>query len=278
MPRILKLHPGPPQELDLKGAYLAHRLHELGTAQAPFVYANFVSSLDGRIAVRDPATGEGRMPEGLTSGSDYRLLLELQAQADCLITHGGYLRAIADGHLDDILQIGTRDFNRDLAQWRADNGLAPQPAVLVASGSLDFPIPDSVARHGQRVIVATGDNAPADRAAELRGRGYEVVTAGRGRAVEGGPLVRALGGLGFRSLFMLSGPRMLETMLRDDALSRLYVTIAHRLIGGESVHTLIDGPQLGAKGRLRMAELHYDSAAPDGCGQWFARFEPLREG
>jgi riboflavin biosynthesis pyrimidine reductase len=274
--RLLRLHPGPPQEYDLRGSYLAHGLHRLGTAQAPFVYANFVSSLDGRIALRDPDTGESRLPKELTSGNDYRLLLELQAQADGLITHGGYLRAIASGQLDDILQVGTRDFNRDLARWRADNGLAPQPAVVVASASLDFPLPESLARHGQRVIIATGAGAPSDRLDALRSRGYEVIFAGQGREVEGGPLTRALGGLGFRSLFMLTGPRMLETMLRDGALSRLYVTIAHRILGGKDFHSLIEGPELGAAGRLRMAALHYDSTDPDGCGQWFAQFDPLR--
>jgi hypothetical protein len=32
-------------------------VHELGTPASPFVYANFVCSLDGRIALHDPITG-----------------------------------------------------------------------------------------------------------------------------------------------------------------------------------------------------------------------------
>jgi riboflavin biosynthesis pyrimidine reductase len=274
--RILRLYPGPPHESTLAGTYLAHKVHRLGTPAAPFVYANFVSSLDGRIALQDPATGASHVPETLTSGNDFRLLLELQAQADCLITHGGYMRAIAEARLDDILQVGTRDFARDLAQWREENGLGPQPAVVIASASLDFPAPESPARHGQRVIVATGEAASAGRVEAFRARGYEVIRAGKGGSVEGAPLTRALGALGFRSLFLLAGPRMLGTMLRNRVLSRLYVTIAHCILGGEAFHTMVSGLNPGSAGRLRMVSLYYDATAPEGAGQWFAQFEPLR--
>ena len=38
---------------------------------------------------------ETQLTKILTSKEDFRLFLELYAQADCLITHGGYLRALA---------------------------------------------------------------------------------------------------------------------------------------------------------------------------------------
>ena len=104
-PTLLQLYPQV-RDTPLRGLYLAHGLHELGLPGLPFVYGDFVTSLDGRIALRDPASDESYLPEALTSTSDLRLLLELHAQADCLITHGGYLRAIARKRLDDILQVG----------------------------------------------------------------------------------------------------------------------------------------------------------------------------
>jgi riboflavin biosynthesis pyrimidine reductase len=276
--RMLRLYPGPPQEAAVAGAYLAHALHRLGSAARPFVYADFVSSLDGRIALDDPDHGASRLPAALRSDTDFRLLLELEAQADCLITHGGYLRAVAAGRLDDILQVGTRDGAGDLAQWRKANGLAPQPAVTIASASLDFPMPPSLAQHGQRVLIATGAAAPADKVAKLRAQGCEVIVAGQAKYVEGALLARALGERGFRSLFLLAGPRMLETMLRDRMLARLYLTIAHCLVGGTAFHTLVAGPELGPAGRLRLSSLHYDAWQPDGAGQWFAQFEAMRAG
>jgi riboflavin biosynthesis pyrimidine reductase len=274
--RILRLYPTPPEDVPLAGAYLAHTVHALGSADAPFVYASFVCSLDGRIALQDPGTGISRLPAGLSSDSDFRLFLELQAQADCVITHAGYLRDLAAGRLDDVLQVGTRDAGRDLARWRAENGLTPQPAVVIASSSLDFPLPRSLALNAQRVLIAVGRAAPAEKVERLRRDGYRVVVAGDGLLVEGGPLVRELGGLGFRSLYLLAGPRMLETMLCDGVLSRLYVTMTHRLLGGETFQTMISGPEMGGAGRLRMASLYYDATAPEGAGQWFAHFEPLR--
>jgi riboflavin biosynthesis pyrimidine reductase len=270
--RILRLFPGPSQETALAGTYLAEDLPALARAGEPVVYADFVQSLDGRIALADAASGASHVPEVLRSAGDFRLLLELMAQADCLITHGGYLRAVAAGRLDDILQIGLRADTADLAEWRARRGLAPQPAVAVASASLDFPLPPSLVRHGQRVLIATGAEASGPGRQRFLDQGCEVVVAGAGRFVEGAPLTRALAARGFRSLFLLAGPRLLETMLRDGMLARLYLTFAHRLIGGEHFHSLIAGPELGTAGRLRLAALYGDAEG----GEWYARFDAPR--
>ena len=271
---ILRLYPIPSGEVALKGCYLAERVHELGSPKSPFVYANFVSSLDGRIALADAEKGTSHVPSELTSAHDFRLFLELQAQADCLITHGGYLRAIAEDRLDDILQVGTRPETVDLAEWRAAQGLAAQPALVVASASLDFVIPDSVAKHRQRVYIATGSTADAKRVADLKRRGYQVIVTGDGKFVEGRALVQALGGLGFTTLYLLAGPLMLGTMLRQHMLSRLYVTVSHQLIAGEQFATMVEGLRLGNAGRLNLRSMYYDPAAADRPGQFFLRFEP----
>ena len=264
------------RETSLRGLYLADELQTLGVPGLPFVYGDFVTSLDGRIALRDPVSGESHLPEALTSDSDLRLLLELQAQADCLVTHGGYLRAIARKQLDDILQVGAVPGHQDLALWRQAHGLRPQPAICIASATLDFPFPDSVRRHQQQVFVATGKHADAARRRELEREGCEVVVAGEGSHVEGKPLVAALADRGFRSAFLLAGPRMLETMMRDAVLSRLYVTLTHQLLGGESFRSMIEGPPLQGAGRLKLTALYLDSSPSNGTGQFFAQFEPLR--
>lgn len=271
---LLQLYPDFAPERPVKGLYLGHRLHELGGTGRPFVYGNFVSSLDGRIALRPPGGGPGFLPQELVSASDLRLLLELHAQADCLITNGAYLRAVAEGRLDDILQVGTISGHEDLADWREAQGLSRQPAICIASASLEFPFPDSVRGHGQRAFVATGTAADGARVRRLESEGHEVVVAGSGRNVEGRALVEALARRGLKSAFLLAGPMMLETMLRGGALSRLYVTITHQLLGGEAFHSLIDGPEMGAAGRLKLRSLYLDRSSPDGAGQFFAQFEP----
>jgi riboflavin biosynthesis pyrimidine reductase len=269
---LLRLYPPPAAEIPLPGLHLGLNLHRLGSPAAPFVYANFLSSLDGRIA-REDASGEPRLPKNLTTPNDFRLFLELHCQADCLITHGGYLRALAAGRLGNILQVGAHPSGQDLPGWRAAEGLPPQPAVVIASASLDFPMPASLRAHGQPCYIATGERADPGKIACWRDRGYEVLLAGRGVQVEGGALTRQLGALGYRTLYLIAGPQMLDTMLRDGCLSRLFQTLAHQLLGGEAFRTLLPGPELGPSGRLRLLSLHYDAASPEGAGQWFCQFE-----
>ena len=274
---ILELYPNPGATRLLEGTYLAQGLLQLGTRERPFVYANFVSSIDGRIAIVEAHTGESYVLEDLASAHDWRLFQELQAQADCLITHGGYLRALAEGKFGDILQVGVARQTLDIGKWRQAHGLSQQPAVAIVSRALDFPMPPSLKKHGQPVYILTGDDAPRERVQYWRQQGYEVLFAGAGQSVEGAPMIKRLAGLGYVRLYLLAGPQMLETVLRDRALSRLYLTITHQIIGGEVFHTLTSGPRIGNAGRLKLRTLYYDPRAPKGAGQWFASFDFRRD-
>jgi len=270
---LLELYPNPGARRPLEGTYLAEPLRQHGTPAQPFVYANFVASLDGRIAIVEADTGESYVLEDLASRADWRLFQELQAQADCLVTHGGYLRALAQRKFGDILQVGVREDARDIGEWRRAHGLERQPAVAIVSRTLDFPMPPSLAAHAQPVHIITGSDAPRERVAYWRDRGYEVLYAGTGASVQGSRLIATLGALGYARLYLLAGPQMLETVLRDGALSRLYLTITHQIIGGELFHTLTSGPRIGDAGRLKLRTLYYDPKSPKGTGQWFASFE-----
>lgn len=268
---LLRLFPIPGGEVELPGLYLQLQLQRLGTAGQPFVYANFLSSLDGRIALENEQ-GIAYLPKSLTTPADFRLFQELQAQADCLITHGGYLRSLAAGRLGNILQIGQRAEGADLLRWRLEQGLSPQPAVVIASASLDFPMPESLREHRQTCLIATGLEADPAKVAHWRGLGHEVIMAGAGSQVEGGPLVRELGARGYRSLYLIAGPDMLDTMVRDGQLGSLFHTITHQLMGGTAFRTVSPGPVYGPVGHLKLQSLYYDPNAPDGTGQWFAQF------
>jgi hypothetical protein len=72
----------------------------------------------------------------------------------------------------------------------------------------------------------------------------------------------------------MAGPQMFETVLRDRQISRLYLTIRHRLLGGERFHTMIPGPRLDRAGLLTLHALYYDQGQ---SGQWFAQFDCFRE-
>lgn len=270
---VNRLYPPPCEPVSLHGLYLALRLHRLGTRTKPFVYANFLSSLDGRIALEDPLSGETYLPKRLTTPNDFRLFQELEAQADCLITHGGYLRSLQAGRLGNILQVGLREDAGDLAQWRAGQGLSPQPAIVVASASLDFPMPSSIREYGQSCYIATGKDADPAKVDYWRKQGYEIIIAGDRRMVEGARLVAALAERGYRSLYLIAGPHMLDTMVRDAQLSRLFQTITHQLLGGVAFRTVLPGPELGLFGHLNMRSLYYDPPSGGRIGQWFVQFD-----
>jgi riboflavin biosynthesis pyrimidine reductase len=271
---VFRLFPPPCEEVPLRGLYLTLGLHCRGTPESPFVYANFLTSLDGRIALEDP---EGRtyLPKTLTTPDDFRLFLELEAQADCLITHGGYLRALAEKRLGNILQVGLDDPHRDLQAWRRDQGLALQPAIVIASASLDFPMAESILRHRQPCYIATGRRAAPERIAYWQRQGFEVLIAGEGALVEAAPLVQRLGAKGYRSIYLIAGPHMLDTVVRQGCLGLLFQTITHQLLGGEFIRTLLPGPEMGVFGHLKMQSLYYDPISPLGTGQWFAQFQNL---
>ncbi|MDH3637443.1 MAG: dihydrofolate reductase family protein [Gammaproteobacteria bacterium] len=271
---VTRLHPAPREEVALQGLYLRENLHRFQDADRPFIYANFVASLDGRISLGTSAAKKPHLPSAITSDHDLRLLFELQAQADCLVTHGGYLRALAAGRLGNVLHVGGDTRWPDISDWRRDSGLAEQPDIVIVSASLKFPIPDELNRFEQRKIIATGSNSDPRRVDAWRERGFEVVIAGSARRVEGAPLATVLAAAGYGTVYLLAGPTLLSTLIRDGCVSRLYLTITHQLLGGDRYDTLTNGPVLGDRKNLKLRELYYDASAPAGAGQWFAQFVP----
>jgi riboflavin biosynthesis pyrimidine reductase len=266
---LLRLYPASGDATALNGLYLSHQIHTLGTQNTPFVYANFLSSLDGRIALEDTTQGTTFIPKHITSASDFRLFKELQAQSDCLITHGGYLRALNKGLLGNILQI--RD--ADLLEYRRSNGLPTQPVLVIASATLDFPMHPSIKEHAQSVYIATGKAADPERVAYWQAQGYSILFTGEDKMVHGKPLINALQLLGCRSIYLIAGPQMLDTMIRDKQLARLYLTITHQLVGGQDFRSLLTGPALGHEGNMILKSMYYEQNAPTGSGQFFLQFD-----
>lgn len=265
---VLQLFPPPTRARRLEGLYLNERMPPPARGAPALVYANFVSSLDGRIAVTDD-DGVSRLPEGLTNPRDWRLFRELQAHADCLVTHGGYLRALATGRLGNVLQVGLGADGGDIARWRAAREMTAQPAIAIVSASLELPMPTSLAAHGQRVHVLTTEASRRDRRVALRQAGLDVVVTGPGPWVRSREAIDALAECGYRRLYLQTGPKMLEVALREGTLARLYLTIRHRIAGGERFDTMVGGGVLGESGRVRLGALYLDEA----CGQFFACFD-----
>jgi len=254
------------------GAYLAHNLRQ-ATRQAdqPFVYANFVVSLDGRIAV-PAADGHGlTVPKQTANARDWRLYQELAAQADLIISSGRYLRDWAAGRAQEILQVDDPRF-ADLRAWRQDQGLKPQPDIAIISGSLRFPIPHVLTAGGRKVVVFTTANPNADRVREIEDQAGQVFVAGDER-VEGGLLVQKMAELGYQTVYSAAGPQIAHLLLAAGALDRLYLTHASRLLGGDPFASIVEGSLFQQAVDLKLNTLYFDPVALGGLGQLLVSYD-----
>lgn len=270
---ILQLYPLPTAERPLSGAYLAHDLQHMTAAyDRPFVYANFVTSLDGRIAVADPARGGLMVPREIANPRDWRLFQELAVQADIVISSGRYLRDYATGKAQEILRVYDDPQFADLRDWRQAAGLAPQPAIAVISGSLDFTVPAPLTAGERQVIVFTTAQADPCRVRELEAQGVPVVVAGAD-TVTGDRLVQAMADRGYRTVYSAAGPQVLHLLLASGALDRLYLTLAQRLLGGAPFASILEGPRLDPVVGLKLHHAYFDPAGFDGLGQLFLSYD-----
>lgn len=264
--RLLRLIPEPSQDIPLEGTYLGLELHRQAGAGDILIYANYIASVDGRIALRDPVSGEFTVPAAIANDRDWRLYQELAAQADVMIVSARYMRQLAAGTAQDLLPVGQGSAYQDLRDWRAAEGLAPQPDVVIVSASLDIPDAALARFTDRRIIVATSEDAEASAVDALRQQGIEVVTAGRQR-VEGMALRQVLAARGYRSAYMIAGPAVHRMLLADGAIDRLFLTTRHRLLGGKDFSTIV-GDELPAPIRLTLNAMYLDVEG----GQHFADY------
>lgn len=271
---LLRLYPGPSAEVPLEGCFLGQDLRRFG---GPFVYSNFITSLDGRVARPDPATGRRTVPPAIANGRDWRLFMELAAQADVLLVSDRLLRAIAGGRHTALIDLEAQGLE-DLVRWRLDRGLARQPALATVSRNLDLPAADLAERYGRDILVLTPAEAAENRVAALEAAGVEVVRAGPGPYVAAGDLVPALNRRGYNRIYSLAGPRMLHTLVAGGYLDRLYLTVAHKLVGGEDFDSLLRGPALDPARGFEPVALYWDRWAPEGGGQLIQVLAPVGGG
>lgn len=270
---VLRLFPAPAEPVSLRGLYLDDLLRPLGTPARPFVYASFIASLDGRISLPDPETKVHKVPRAIANPRDWRLVQELAASADVLVTTGRYIRDLAAGVAQDSLPVSDKPGFADLLEWRRARGLALQPAVAIVTGSLDVPIPEALLHLGRRIYIASGGAADASRIKTLTAQGVRVLKTGTGNRVEGRALIAALAHEGFGNIFMTAGSVLLNTLLSTGVLNRLYLTQACRILGGPVFETLYTGEELSPPADFKLRSLYYDAGESGAVEQLFSVFD-----
>jgi riboflavin biosynthesis pyrimidine reductase len=271
---LLRIFPTPSGHVPLRGLYLSERFAPPAKPTRSFVYANFITSLDGRISLPDPRTLKRTAPRAITNPRDWRLFQELAACADAILTSGRYVRDAPNGVSAQSFPVSGKPEYADLVRWRVSRGLPAQPAVVIVTASLDLPPLRPLVASGRPVYVATGSTAAPHKVAAIEAQGVRVLGVGNGTRVEGGKLIEALAREAHQNIALIGGGEILDTLVVDDALDRLYMTLACRMLGGLSFDTLMTGPALERAAEFSLNALHYDSAGGESAvEQLFAIFD-----
>ncbi len=208
---------------------------------------------DGKI------TSAKREYPRFTSAVDRKTMDRLRAEADAIVVGAGTLR-------DDDPPLHVRD--GEMRAYRRSLGKPPELLNVVVSASLRV---DPASRffndaHASGRIVATVEEAPADRRSALAGKA-EVWTVGSG-SVDLSELLRRLRWRGVERLLLEGGGETNWEFLRRDLVDELFITIAPALLGGRDAPTLCEGAGFSMADRRRLRLLSTDVAGDEIYTRW----------
>jgi riboflavin-specific deaminase-like protein len=209
----------------------AVRPRERAPADRPFVFANMISTADGRAA-------SGGTTEALGGDADLELLLELRAIADAVLIGPGTLSA--EGY-DRLVRSAERRERRIAA------GLAPDPLAVVISRSGNVPFEAGLFQAPQQpVLVYTSADVAlsADVPARLEIAKLEDLTPAAALA--------DLRARGIRALLCEGGPTLLGALLAAGLVDELFLTLAPLLTGEEDAPQIVAGGRLPAPAKLEL--------------------------
>jgi riboflavin biosynthesis pyrimidine reductase len=192
--------------------------------ETPLVYANFVETLDGVVAIRSEPKSN-RLVSG-NSETDRFVMGLLRAAADCVLIGSGTLHGSPKALWTP--EKAYPDAAEAYAELRRRLGLAPEPAlaVMTASGALH---PDHPALREGAVVLTTARGA--ERARRGLSEAVEVVVLDGETAVDPADAVGALKERGCRSICSEAGPHVFGSLLAAGLVDELFLTVSPLLAG-----------------------------------------------
>jgi riboflavin-specific deaminase-like protein len=200
----------------------------------PYTIANFVSSVDGRAAF------SGRSAP-LSDEGDRALFHALRECVDAVMVGTGTLRTERYGAL-------IRD--EEACRRRVERGLEPQPlaCVVTRSGALPLDIP----LFAQPRVLAFAPQ-PID--------GVQTVTLDPTKLTLTAVMQSLSADHGVRSLLCEGGPTLFGSLVHEQLVDELFLTLAPKLAGGGTAPTISSGAELAEPARLTLRSLLERSGA-----------------
>lgn len=187
----------------------------------PFVTANFAITADGRISTRSFT------PADFSSKRDKRRLSEIRATCDAVLAG---VRTIAADNMMMGLPV------EELRAARVQKGLPPYPTRVLASrsGDIDPGLRVFTRDFSPIIVFSTEKMAPPVRVAIS-----EKATLHLHSELDLPRMLRVLRAKhGIRRLVCEGGPQLFRSMLREDLVDELHLTITPRIFGGIGAPTV----------------------------------------
>jgi riboflavin biosynthesis pyrimidine reductase len=219
----------------------------------PGLYANFVSSVDGVVALAGKDES-GHIISG-DSEPDRFMMGLLRALADAVLVGAGTFRKVerALWHPGSIYPPAGELF----VALRRQLGLRPQPLLVIVTASGDINPAHPALRDALIVTTPSGE-------ARLRRSlppGARTVVGGA-QPLRARALVDLLHAEGLQVILTEGGPSVAGELFQEDLVDGLFLTVSPRLFGrqtGDGRKGLIDGADLAGK-QLTLASVHRHDA------------------
>jgi riboflavin biosynthesis pyrimidine reductase len=214
-----------PDGAELDDAALA-ALYARPDRSTPHVRVNFVTSVDGAVALDGYS-------EGLSSKPDKKVFGLLRDDCDALMVGAGTLRHEGYG----AIRLGEARQAKRVAA-----GLAPQPTLVVVSSRLDLaPDHPMFTEAPVRPIVLTHGSSPRERQKALADVADLLICGDDRTDLRAG--VSALAARGLREVLSEGGPRLFGALQSADLVDELCLTVAPLLAGPGAGRIVAGGPR-----------------------------------
>jgi len=214
----------------------------------PTIVGNFVSSVDGVVALgQSEANSGGGEISGFSDADRYMMAL-LRAMADVVVVGAGTVR-VGRHHVWTAANLRP-DLANAFAAWRSELWLTPHPTTIVvtASGNLE-PMHSAFNAPAVPVILVT-TQAGAERLGALPfAPNVRIEAVAEGSRVPAGALLEVIRGTGARLALCEGGPHLFGELLRSRLVDELCLTVAPQVLGRDATSprlSFAEGTSFGA--------------------------------